>query len=677
MRISRRKFIVSMATAAAGSAVAGYSGGRASASKSRAAFAAPPGALPFAHDGHTEYGDWHAEASVSSSAWQPGTPLSIGVALTLAGGHLAGLEARAGKIDQLCMLVTAERSFDADGWVRLAGDERMSTLLTPTGLAIEGGVSSALTNRLGYPYRTPLDELQNRPASSLVDVEGGQQVRFAINTSLPDDLPPGIYRLRLDFGVVANKRRYSLNGDAFAQRPPARERQVDCQMYSSPIRASGTHASGQWVDASAIQPRIPWLLLAGYNSNGYRGVVADEDQGRFAMSERNLIPDEVILPLYGERGNRLAYSLEPQFPIDIIDPRNNIPWDYGSGELSVQVTGPDGETTDLGTAPFVEKRGFGSTTRQPAFAAWRPAGYGRYTVTATGWIADIWGNRYQGGGTYHFWIAKRMTLATATFQGQSYPAGSRYGRDIGFAPAVPADVEVTATLYPDSDPALARTITYSGKATPGGIFGAAQGMQPLVLDAPGEYHAHVLATYTDPDGHLWVCSMRHAGVVYPQDSPIIAHGKKLPVNNKKDLVDRGETHFEGYVEPGDDFRHLDHINFPYQAGDALLIASEHQGANKIEPVMTYEVAGENRPYDRRIQAIGVTNIQTKSANRYAPHMFPEYITDIEYYYGSAARPGFMSRFLVGDSGVRAPYWPTSPNRFGGQINTSANGDLPG
>ena len=37
----------------------------------------------------------------------------------------------------------------------------------------------------------------------------------------------------------------------------------------------------------------------------------------------------------------------------------------------------------------------------------------------------------------------------------------------------------------------------------------------------------------------------------------------------------------------------------------------------------------------------------------------------------------MSRFIVGENGVRAPYWPTSPNSFGGQIGASANGDLPG
>ena len=31
-----------------------------------------------------------------------------------------------------------------------------------------------------------------------------------------------------------------------------------------------------------------------------------------------------------------------------------------------------------------------------------------------------------------------------------------------------------------------------------------------------------VATYTDPEGHLWVSTMRHAGIVYPDPSPVVA-----------------------------------------------------------------------------------------------------------------------------------------------------------
>ena len=37
-----------------------------------------------------------------------------------------------------------------------------------------------------------------------------------------------------------------------------------------------------------------------------------------------------------------------------------------------------------------------------------------------------------------------------------------------FNPAVPADVTVTATLYPNSSAARVRTLTYAGKATAAG-----------------------------------------------------------------------------------------------------------------------------------------------------------------------------------------------------------------
>ena len=300
--------------------------------------------------------------------------------------------------------------------------------------------------------------------------------------------------------------------------------------------------------------------------------------------------------------------------------------------------------------------------------------YGRYTVTATGWIDDAFGRRYRGGGTYRFWIAKRMTLATATFQGQPYPVGSTYGRDTQFNPAVPADVTVTASLYPDSSAARVRTITYAGRATAAGLFGAAQGMKSFPLDAPGEYHASLLATYTDGEGHLWVSTMRHAGVVYPEPSGVVARGKKLQVGTK--YVDRGDTNFEGHLEASGE-GHLHHITFPYLAGDVLLMAAEGYGTNKIEPVLTYQMPGDTSAWDTTLNDVGRTNLRIQTSNGYSPHLYPEYITAMEYYYGAAPRPGFMGRFLVGESTVRAPYWSLSPNSFGGQIGASPNGDAPG
>ena len=631
--------------------------------------------LTFMATGATAHGDWQAAVTVSSDRWTPGQALQVTVVLRLSAAHLSSLAAAGIKADKLCALVTAERTFDADGWMRLPSDEKMSTLLTPAGLAIEGGVQGAVTNRFGYAFGSPLDEFQTKPSSQLVEGQTPDTriAAFSFWTALPADLPPGLYRLRVDLGVMAGTVRYNLNGYTFAARPFAPD--VGTYAYSPwLIPASGFHVSGRAVDAMRIQPRFPWVLLWSYNSNGYQGVVAEEDRPRFALSNRNIIPDEVILPMYNDAGTVISYSLEPQFPADTIDTLQNIPWNWSSGELSVTIAGPDGAKINLGTAKFVAKSGNGPTTKNTAFTAWKPYMYGRYTVTATGWIADTSGQRYRGGGTYRFWIAKRMTLATATFQGMPYPVGSTYGRDTQFNPAVPADVQVTAQLYPGSDPARLRTLSYSGKATPAGLYGAAQGMKSFPLDAPGEYHAQLLATYTDAEGHLWVSTMRHAGVVYSESSAVIARGKKFAVGGK--YVERGETKFEGYVGP-DGTNHLAHITFPYQSGDVLLIAAEGQGANKIEPVLTYQMQGDTSAWDTTLNSVGTTNLRTRTSNSYSPHLYPEYITAVEYYYGAAPRPGFMGRFIVGESNTRAPYWPVSPNSFGGQIGASPNGDAPG
>lgn len=630
----------------------------------------------FTTTGSSLHGNWSVDVQYDPLSWTPGARINLATTLHLSNELMSTIKGTGLKIDGLCVLVTAERDFDSIGFQRSPWNEQFSTLLTATGLPIEGGGSSAVSRFSGHTYRTPVDVLLQAPLTEFKEIDdspGGYLGSIAGSSNLPQDLPPGIYRLRLDFGFKSRNQLLNFNGDGIGARPQDLS-QVSCA-FSPPIAASGIDAYGRQVDGSQILRRCHWVLLADYNSNGYRGVIAEEAKGQLAISPRNIIHDEIILPRFDVNGRPVSYSLEPTFLMDTINPQRNIPWQYSSGEWSVKVTSPDGTTTNLGTSNFVDKRGYGATTKNPKLTAWKPPTYGRYTVLATGWIEDIWGNRYEGGGTYSFWIANRMTMATATFQGQPYNVENRYGRDMAFIPPLPADVTVKADLYVNSDPNNVRSVTSTGTATPGGIFTAAQGLKTLTLDAPGEYHSRITATCWDADGNLWVCAMRHAGVVYPADSPIIAHGKKLYLLGK--YVDRGEQHLEGYVSEPGDTRHLDHITFPYNSGDAILIASEQQGANKIEPVLLYETKGENKPYDPTFQPVGKSNVQIKTSNGLSPEMFPEYITDLAYFYGAAPRPGFMSRFIVAHDVSRAPYWPTSRTNFGGQIGASNNGDMPG
>jgi len=624
---------------------------------------------------HAANGNWSTDFEISPSTWSPGTAIRVAVALNYSNELLVNYKVTYPQVTNACLLITAERDFDPYGYQHTPWDEQISTILTPSGLPIEGGGSASVSSYTGYTQKTPVDVMVEVPIASF-SLDSSKQIysgKFLTNFTLPQNLPPGIYRLKLDFGFKSGSNRYNFNSNGIATRPTDLNN-VSC-VFSPPIPATGIDINGKWVDGSQISRRSYWALLWDYNSNGYRGVIAKEDEIKVAISPRNLIHDEIILPRFSTSGTALTYNLEPTFLLDNANSQRNIPWRYDHGNWSVKITHPNGTVRDLGTAAFLTRRGNGATTKNSSFTAWKPPTYGNYTIEAKGWIEDAWGNRYEGGGNYSFWIAERLTLATATFQGQPYNVGNRYGRDMAFNPPVAANVTVKASLYFNSDPNNVSTVVSAGQATAGGIFGAAQGLKPLPLTAPGEYFATVIATYWDTQGTLWVSAMRHAGVVYPLDSSIEAHGKKISLPGGV-IADRGEKHWEGYTLPNGTSV-LDHINFPYNSYDVLLIASEQQTSNKIEPVLTYAVKGSNATYSTALQTIGRSNTIIKTSNGLSPEMFPEYITDLQYFYGSAPRPGFNSRFIVSHDNIRAPYWPTSPNNFGGQISASNNGDLPG
>lgn len=153
-------------------------------------------------------------------------------------------------------------------------------------------------------------------------------------------MPPGVYRIRLDFGISDGKNNFSLNHEEFGGRP---ENDDDISLvYSPPFTVSGQDVYGNWINAANIEKRLYWVLLNQYKSNGYQGVVAEEDKHNFALSNRNIVHDEVILPLYDERGNINTYNLEPVFATDLVDCQRNIPWNYHSGQLSIKVYDPDG-----------------------------------------------------------------------------------------------------------------------------------------------------------------------------------------------------------------------------------------------------------------------------------------------------------------------------------------------
>ena len=124
------------------------------------------------------------------------------------------------RVDNACLLLTAERDFDPVGYQHTPWDEQVSTILTPAGLPIEGGGSAAISSYTGYTQKTPVDVMVEVPIANFPLDNSGQlhSGKFLTNFTLPQNLPPGIYRLRLDFGFKSGSSRYNFNSDGISNK---------------------------------------------------------------------------------------------------------------------------------------------------------------------------------------------------------------------------------------------------------------------------------------------------------------------------------------------------------------------------------------------------------------------------------------------------------------------------
>ena len=318
--------------------------------------------LEFAGAGHTFHGDWTARVVLDRASWGPGSTIAVNLVLGFADTHLASLSAAGIKADKLCVLMTAERTFDADGWMRLPSDERMSTLLTPDGPRRSRAACRApYTDRYGYQFRSPVDQFVSLATTAARARRRDRRLVRRRSRSAPrcrPTLPPGLYRLRFDFGVMVGTRVYNFNGYTFAARPfSERGRHHARTSTRRSSRRAAPHVSGRIVDgARHPAARSPGCCSHNYNSNGYRGVVADEDAHavrhvRPQPDPRRRDPADVRRRREPARRTRSNRSSRPTRSTRC----QNIAWDWASGELSVQIAGPDGSVVDLGDGRFVAK----------------------------------------------------------------------------------------------------------------------------------------------------------------------------------------------------------------------------------------------------------------------------------------------------------------------------------
>jgi hypothetical protein len=686
--------------------------------------------IPYYLTGRAGNGGWWAGSGVINTLFSTGDVLSTTLAVTITS---PAIDERFDSGDiWLRAVLNLEPFFDAEGWPRQRVNRGMSTLVAPTGVPIEN-------NPLWrYSYYTPLTIQDQVQLTAAHRISHTLQATFDLSGIIPPELPTGHYRpalyLRMDEvggdpfqGRLFNTPLLSVPEDVASRRLEVTFGENFGAYYLPMIRVG-----------DPAPPRLIWHLLTNTFSNGVRGVTAREDQGHFALSNRIAYQtDHLIVPRLEEHSRLpITYRLEPFLPTvswsiapEPIPPM--IPFAFPSGQLHVAVQRPDGTVEDLGAAPFAQARHgmpepryqyyIGSdrtlqrlyevTTLSPQFEYQFPL-YGRYLITMTGTLEDLWGNTYQGGGTYEVYVAEPLDLE-GVFSGTPFQVGDALSPSVVVQPAVPATVTVEFRLYPGSDPAQAITHTLTGQANRFGYHYPSQHAirntqhvsrftfdvshsPPITVTQPGEYVLDLTAQYWDEHGVLWMGSTRGAGVVETPNSSLVGHGQRgvtKLMDNRPQWFFLSQIHPNGLKENAPDVPEDQAVMvlYPYQYGDVLWVADLNNSiigevtvqdteGSFADLVLSRAWQGENPsnhfpgleiPERVAVDEIPMFNTTPSGLD---PALFPEAVDQWGYFYMSAQRPGISVRGYIGQAWFYRTYWSTD-YKYDRQFGHGRQGDL--
>ena len=580
---------------------------------------------------------------------------------------------------------------DAQGRPLAATKAFMSTLLAPTGFPIQGG---------GQP---PSEWLNTRLEVMNLRHAGGHAIEGDVTVTgrLPTDLPPGIYRptLALEFSGVptstqwlaANVMHYAYGANGAALPP---------------ITVGNVAA-----------PRLIWRLLMDDPVQGTRGAGARQDQGYFELATDIVSQGATftVPPVDARTGQPLTYRLEPFLPmISFTDRRIPVspllPFDLPGGRLSVQIEQPDGTVRDLGSEPFAQAFHRTKTTRggsdlnggtvqlDDVYSLMTASDrfhttftqYGHHIITMTGAVSDTWGNAYTGGGTYDLWVAHPLDIDPGVLPATPFQVGDAFNPSLGLSPGVPADVSITLTLYPNSNPEQAIIHTIRGRANNYGHF-AISSNPPITLSHPGEYRVDLTATYTDTAGRMYMGAMVWGGVVETPNSPLIAHGRRgldslSYIPPAWFVASRDLTIAPGVVSHSlNPYFNGDIIwsrmsDMPW-GGDALVMgASIQDTVGIIETAIRARLGARSwllsppGSLEERFAAGEIPLFISTHSGR-TPSLAPQEVDQWAYSYRTSQRPGVRVREVVAEDGHNGGYWRLD-TLYDEQLSVGILGDLP-
>ncbi len=611
---------------------------------------------------------WHAPGRINRLDFMPGDHLRLQLDVTLMApdmpDDLVGLD--------MIGTLSLQPLNDAEGYPVSGGinsNNGWSMIETPSGLAIDNLRSDFLLGET------------RRPASQVL--RQGDQLIFGLDfdLTLPEDLPSGSYGLMFQgMGQIGDDAPFRWEDSSVLGSGQGVAR---VQVNRLPLVLN--------VGEISAQRHLIWSLFQDQPSDGSRGVLSQEDQARVALSNRVRYnsPTYILPPYTDPTDHKLRdYPLEPYVINQLPNAYDSstaplIPFSLPGGQLSVRVTRPDGTMDDLGQVPITqnrlstdemdERQLFGAesqvdvyrlTTLNPQFRNYQFDQYGTYSIKMQGSVEDLWGNRYEGGGTYEVVVAELLDMQPGVLSGTPFEVGDMFYPGLEVSPGAAADVTVTARIYPlDGSPMIEHEIT--GKTNDYGYF-APEG-ETFSFDVPGEYVVDYEARYTDSAGRLWAGSLRSAGVIASPDGAFILHGRRGLDGYTPDIVPAWFT--TKRYGPADGIFHL---NFPYQRGDLLWYTAG--SSNTVQPGLSVQdIAGdysswlsEREPVDRQAARaeLPLDNVPG---------------TDSEIYsYLSAVRPGLTVRqFVQGSDDPTLPLYWDMEDPYNQQIGSGLNGDLPG
>jgi hypothetical protein len=650
-------------------------------------------------------GEWIASISGFTNKMSPGDKVDWDVDFAMTSKNV---KKYLDQSTEYAIALAAVRMADSEGRYRDQDAYLYSTYLTPGGLPIEGFQLNIQNSRIGGPYVTPLDYAISIDPKNTELSASRLHFKTRVQTKLADDFPPGMYRIEMAFFAYVQ--------DMWLKIPFVK--MIDRDADTSDIDYESLFFSKALmppITVGAIKtPRAIWALFYTEPSGGINGALSQEDAPHFALTNRVRIRAKYTLPCRPDT-QKCEYAILPDlvtsnrrkfdaatYYTSMFEP------DYTRGDVTVEVTRPDGRVDTLGTHRIAGRSGM-SVKVAGGSCKYSFDQFGRYRIRMTGHMYDRFGNSYEAGGTYEVWVAYPLTFATGIKPGTPMIVGEHYALSATINPPVPADVTATVRFFPGTHPEDVQESVYHGLAQKFGYFYQDPGSAHFDFPEPGEYLFDIFATYTDDAGRLYMGNMKNASVVMAGQPDMDVHGLHPEIDNL-------DHDFECTLDANCNVNQ-NNIYFPYESGDMMSGTGYGPTDAIFQPAMSVsEPSGylgdylrRNFPWplarlskDEKISARVLSNHTffpgTQNAFRvygldagkwkdlplfsgtpknYSPFNFPEMTRQRGYFYIAVSKPGLPLFVTVCDSSALENWWHAQMGNFMDTIGAAANGDRPG